>query len=367
MVLVSEENKEEIQNFLLKKLKHFIKENPESLLEMDLFKSSLANLLWETQKFLELLQIYNFQIIIDCPMTFGKSYYFVKFCAQVLQEDFYHIDSLKNDFCLEFRKIIISIIKAQNQKEIKSIILIKIDSAENHLLLNCLSTVIDGINISVLLDKEEMAEIMEFLKNDSDLESLKYDHKIFKISKKLMTSIKFILYMENHNDHNLKRERPPSSDFILKNFIKFPFKDASMTSKEIEEFEKEIIKSSFSEIQINKIEYAKSIELSLSPHFEDVYDFNLLNSRDHYIRFSEAITYHMKKLIEQKYQYLKTGTQFGKINDYLIKTKQNFKESIMTVERNIENLEIEAQKQIQELEENKESVKNLSLELEGKI
>ena len=75
----------------------------------------------------------------------------------------------------------------------------------------------------------------------------------------------------------------------------------------------------------------------------------------------------MNKLIEQNYQYLKTGTHFGKINDYLIKTKQNFKESIMTVERNIENLEIEAQKQIQELEENKESVKNLSLELEGKI
>ena len=364
LILVTEENHLNIQNFLRKKLIHFIKEYPESLMALDLFKTSLNTLFWETQKFLEIIQIYNSNVIIECSVNSQKAYYFTKFCSEILHQDFYALNASNNDFSFSLRKILKLIIKNYSQKETKSIIYINFDSKENVELWNYLSIIMEGINICMIFEKDEIIEIMGLLKNESELDSLKYDHKIYKISKKLMHSIKFILCQEK-KDNNLKNKHWQFPDLIPKNFIKFPLKETQICPNELKEIEKEIITTALTEAEITKIEYSKNIELALSPHFEDFYEFNLLKSRDQYMKCSEVLTKNIRKMIEAKYHNLKNSYQIGKNSDFLIRTKQNFKENIVLLEKNIKNLINESEKQEEEIKENMVKVEKLNNELNG--
>ena len=268
-----------------------------------------------------------------------------------------------------FKLVIKTIMKNLCVKETKHIIFIDLKSSEflnpNNYLWNLLSIIIKGVNICMIFEKKEMIEIMNLLKKDVELDAMKFDHKIYKISKKLMNSIKFVLSIDkNDNDINKKIQIRP--EIVLKSFLKFPLKEIQINLNELENIEKIIIDTSMTAEKIRKIEYSINLELMLSPHFEDFYHFNLLKSKDNYMILTEILSKNIMKSIEEKHEHLKSTTLFGKMDDYLKKNKNMFKEQINSIEKNNETSSREIEKWQKEISENKLKIEDLNKEIAGK-
>jgi len=237
---------------------------------------------------------------------------------------------------------------------------------ESHLLWNFLAILITGVNISMIFEKKEMNSLINSMKNSSELDSLKFEHKVYKISKKLMNSLKFMISLDK-NDYNLRKTPIKYPEILTKFFIKFPIKDEIFNIKELENMEKNVIETSLSAENIAKIEFSRNIELLLSPHFEDFYGYNLMKSRDQYMILSEILARKIKRVIEEKIDSLKTESLFGRIYGYIGKIQKNFIENIMDIEKKMENLRNDIEKIVKEMDENKEKIEEFNNEINRRV
>lgn len=365
--IISNENSQKINSFLIEKLRNFVKLNPESVLGLDLYKISLPCLLKDLQKILEIIQIYSSHLIFE-SLICAKPFYLSKLSANILNYDFFSLNTKNTNFIEDFKKILKLSIKNICFEEKKSIIFIEIAetvSEMNHSLWDYLSILIEGMNFNILFDKKEINEILEMLNEYKEIESMKLDHIIYKISKLLANSIKFIISYQKSNN-GLKEKLNFYPDFIKKKFIRFSFSENKINDKEIKKIE-DILKLQVSKKTIEKIEYCKRVEMLLSPHFEDFSNYNLLKTIDFYAVWCEIISSEINKTICEKYEHLKTSTLYGRMMDYMKKNIEKFQNQRNNIENSIENTKKEMEKQEKEFQDNLVNSDNFSNLLIGKI
>lgn len=324
----------------------------------------------EVLKILEILQIYPQQLLLEGYHSLKKPFFLIKYCCELLNYEFLYLDISHCDFIKRFTSIIKDLIKNICLKEIKAVIFIDFGSKsyekneKNEELWNLLSLVLSGMNISMLFNKKERKELIEAINNDPEMETLKFEHQIYKLSKKLMVSLKFVISQQK-NDSNIKKQNYKLPNVLNKNFLKFTLKDLPPTFMELHNYEEELLNLALSEESIQKLDYSLGLELMLSPHFEDFYNFSLLNSRAYYIIATERLSSGIMRIIDEKIDNLKTSTLFGKMYEgvrkilEVLKGKLDEQENLFEIIRKENGLQKE---EIKAIEIQKEKFNN---ELEG--
>ena len=119
----------------------------------------------QTQKLLEIIQIYNLHIIFDNRLGSKKSFFLTKFSCEILHIDFFYLDFTKDFFMQNFKLVIKTIMKNLCVKETKHIIFIDLKSSEflnpNNYLWNLLSIIIKGVNICMIF--ENIFSLFDFI------------------------------------------------------------------------------------------------------------------------------------------------------------------------------------------------------------
>lgn len=343
-----------MNQFLLDNLKKFIKSNPEAILGLEFFKFSLVGVLNDALKLLEILQIYHFNFIIESNFNTKRTYFLAKYSCEILHCNFFSEKLENDDFIPKIKEILKKIIQSMFEEEKKSILLIEISSKKNNktnynldYFGDFVSIITAGVNFNTLYTKNEMKEILVKLNEYKELDCMKLDHKLYKVSKMLTNSIKIIISIEKNN--NIIGERISIiPNYFYKSFVKVSMSELLLTVKDIKDVE-DLITLKLSPESIKNIEFAKNLEMVLSPNFEDFYHYNLLKKMDFYAINVEILSTNIKNHILEKNEHIKSSTLYGRMIDFIKKNIANYKNQLEKLEKNILTLDSEIEKNQNEL------------------